>query len=392
MNRRVTKKVLRVLTLLVAGFGASGICAAAEDVPRFVHPGVFLGDQQLASIRTRLAAQEQNAMDMLRRLEASRLAQLDWQAKPRAVVECGSYSKPDNGCTDETNDARAAYAHALLWMIKGDERHARKAVEIMDAWSGTLAGGHTLANAPLQAAWAAELWPRAAELIRYSYPAWSVERVDRFGTMLRTQYLPNIRAMGKCHVFNWQASAIEARMNMAVFLDDRPLFDEAVAMWPERAQASIYLEKDGAMPRSHSQCPKQGEALIKDWFGQRVFRSGHAQETCRDLAHTAYGIAALANAAETAYIQGVNLYGLEQERMMGVMEYHAMLKNNDSISSNVCGGTLIGDLHGTMHVGYHHYVHRLGLSLPQTERWRSTRTWSEGYFHYSWEVLTHGTP
>jgi len=41
-------------------------------------------------------------------------ASLTYQAKPRAVVECGSYDKPSFGCADERDDAAAAWIHALL--------------------------------------------------------------------------------------------------------------------------------------------------------------------------------------------------------------------------------------------------------------------------------------
>ena len=37
--------------------------------------------------------------------------------KPRSIVECGSYSNPNNGCTDEREDAIAAYTDALAWYI-----------------------------------------------------------------------------------------------------------------------------------------------------------------------------------------------------------------------------------------------------------------------------------
>ena len=37
-------------------------------------------------------------------------------AKPRAVVECGSYDKPSFGCADERNDAAASWIHALLYV------------------------------------------------------------------------------------------------------------------------------------------------------------------------------------------------------------------------------------------------------------------------------------
>ena len=91
--------------------------------------------------------------------------------KPRAVVECGSYSNPNYGCTDEREDAIAAYTDALAWYITSDGRYAQKAIQLMDAWSATITD-HTNSNAPLQTGWAGSSWPRAAEIIKYTYGSW----------------------------------------------------------------------------------------------------------------------------------------------------------------------------------------------------------------------------
>lgn len=64
-------------------------------------------------------------------------------------MECGSYSNPNNGCTDEREDAIAAYTDALAWYLTGDARYAQKSIQLMDAWSATIQG-HTNSNAPLR--------------------------------------------------------------------------------------------------------------------------------------------------------------------------------------------------------------------------------------------------
>jgi Alginate lyase len=373
--------------------------AGTESVSdEFTHPGVLLDNEQLATVRQALAAGREPWTGALAKLQASVLASLDYRPEPWSTVECGPFSKPDHGCTVETNDAQAAYTHALLWAYLGDVRHARKAVEIMNAWAGTLKGGHTESNAPLQASWAGELWPRAAEIIRYTSTEWSAADVDAFALMLRTQYLPDIQRMGVCHTANWQASGIEATANIAIFLDDRASFDDAIERWRERVRTSIYLASDGptpATPATPAACPREGQALIDAWFGQADLRNGHGQETCRDLEHTAYGLAALTNVAETARVQGIDLYGEESTRLTSAMEFHAQWRNGRPTPLWLCKGSLKGDLTGTFEVGYNHYVNRQGMSLPETSRWLLSRRPTQGYFHYLWETLTHaetGTP
>lgn len=388
-KRNWIKASLSLICLALSLQASSSRAERSDEQSGFKHPGIFLDVAQIDAVRKKIAASSGVTLQALGAVQKSNLASFDYQPKPWSVVECGSFSKPDLGCTDESQDAQAAYTHALLWALLRDERHARKAVEIMDAWSSTLKGGHTNSNAALQASWNAQLWPRTAEIIRYTSDVWSSDAIARFEAMLSTQYLPDILAMGRCHVFNWQASALEARAHIAIFTNDRAGFDDAIGAWSERARSSLYLAKDGAVPHSHAWCPKQGEALIESWFGQRSFVDGHAQETCRDLEHTAYGLAALINVAETGRIQGVDLYGLERERLKAAMEYHAKLKNSPGVPASVCGGTLKGDLTGTMEVGYNHYAGREGMALPETSAWLNARRPARGYFHYLWETLTH---
>jgi len=358
----------------------------------FIHPGVLVDEQQLSVVREGIASGKAPWSQALKAAQSSELASLDYRPEPAEEVECGPFSKPDRGCTAETRDARAAYTHALLWAYLGDERHRDKAIEIMDAWASTLKRGHTNSNAPLQASWNAEVWPRAAEIIRHTSTAWPMRRVDAFADMLRQQYLPDIKRMGPCHTFNWWASGIEARANIAIFLNDRAAFDEAISLWRERVRTSIKVDEDGPVPISPANCPREGAELVKSWFGQHPVPHGHAQETCRDLEHTAYGLAALVNLAETARIQGVDIYGDEAARLTAAMEYHARLRNGGPVPSHICNGKLQGDLTGTLEVAFNHYAGRRSMQLPETATWIGTRRPAKGYFHYTWETLTHGSP
>lgn len=60
----------------------------------------------------------------------------------------------------------------------------------MDAWPAVITD-HTNSNAPLQTGWAGSVWPRAAEIIKYTCAAWP--HANRFATMLRNVYLPEVR-------------------------------------------------------------------------------------------------------------------------------------------------------------------------------------------------------
>ncbi|MFF0119987.1 ricin-type beta-trefoil lectin domain protein [Micromonospora arida] len=113
----------------------------------FTHPGVLVSRGQLDFVRGRVQAGAQPWAAAYNQMMSSRYASLSRTPAPRSVVECGSYSNPNNGCTDEREDAIAAYTDALAWYVTGDARYAQKSIQIMDAWSATITA-HTGSNAP----------------------------------------------------------------------------------------------------------------------------------------------------------------------------------------------------------------------------------------------------
>jgi hypothetical protein len=225
---------------------ALAACFANAGAQSFRHPGVLVSREQLDFLKGRIAVGAQPWKAAYDRMRSSSYASLSYAPKPRAVVECGSYSNPNYGCSDERNDAVAAYTHALLWHFTGNAAHAQKAIAILNAWSATIQS-HTNSNAPLQSAWAASLWPRAAEILRHTGAGWGAGDVTRFASMLRNAYIPYIQN-GSGANGNWELSMIEALMHCAVFLDDRTLFDKALSMWRKRVPAYFYLAKDGPLP------------------------------------------------------------------------------------------------------------------------------------------------
>lgn len=352
----------------------------------FQHPGVVVGRAQLEFVKGRIAAGAPPWKPAFDRMRSSSYASLDYTPRPRAEVECGSYSRPNNGCTDERDDAAAAYSHALLWAYTGDRAHARKAVQILDAWSAVLKA-HTNSNAPLQAAWAASVSVRAAEIIRHTYDGWVPSDVERFAKMLREAYLPYFPRIGGNTNGNWHLIAVDAALGIAVFLDDRPLFDSMVVKWRHRTRGYLYLESDGPQPY---RTPGLTADIAEHWFGQKVYMDGLAQETCRDFGHTGYGLASINTAAETALLQGLDLYGEEARRIVAGMEFHAEYLLGKAVPANLCGGSLDRSTSPTWEVSYNHFFNRRRIAMPFTKRLIETRARPTGVDHHmAWETLTH---
>ncbi len=301
--------LLSVVTALVLGFFAQPGTTAQAAPATFVHPGVDVSRSQLDFARTEVLAGAQPWKGAYDQMMASSYASLSRTPKPRGVVECGSYSNPNYGCTDEREDAIAAYTDALAWYITKDARYAQKAIEIMDAWSATITS-HTNSNAPLQTGWAGASWPKAAEIIKYTYTGtWT--NSARFSTMLRNVYLPEI-INGSNSNGNWELTMMDAAIGISVFLEDRTSYDKAMALFRTRTAAYVYLASDGSVPKTvPSQNLNTTAKIVSYWQGQSTFVTGLTQETCRDFTHTGYGLSSISHVAETSRIQGTDLYGTD---------------------------------------------------------------------------------
>nr|WP_181791221.1 alginate lyase family protein [Streptomyces phytophilus] len=378
------------VTALVASLlGWPGTERADAAPADFAHPGVTVSRGQLDFTREKVNAGAQPWKGAYDQMMGSKYASLSRTPKPRAIVECGSYSNPNYGCTDEREDAIAAYTTALAWYITRDERYARKSIELMDAWSATIRD-HTNSNAPLQTGWAGSSWPKAAEIIKYTYDGgWANE--GRFRTMLRDVYLPKIIG-GSSSNGNWELTMMEAAVGIAVFLEDKGAYDRAMQTFRTRVPAFIYLESDGELPRT---VPKQNldtrQKIINYWQGQSTFVTGLTQETCRDFTHTGYGLASISHVAETARIQGEDLYRTDVgERLRHALGFQSRYELGEAPPGWLCGGSVDRGLGPVTEIGYNALHHRMGIAMTNTGRYtEQSRPAGSNNLFVAWQTLTH---
>ncbi|MGW6878445.1 alginate lyase family protein [Streptomyces xanthophaeus] len=387
---------LAALALVLAAWAVPAPSAQARPPQQqaaapaaFAHPGVLNSRAQLDFVRTKVQAGEQPWKGAFDAMLASRYGSLTRTPGPRAVVECGSYSNPNIGCTDEREDAIAAYTHALAWSVTRDAKYARKSIELMDAWSAKITD-HTNSNAPLQSGWAGSTWPRAAEIIKHTYTGgWPNQ--GRFATMLRDVYLPEVIGGRPNSNGNWELIMMDAAVGISVHLDDRASYDKAMAVYLGRVPAYFYLASDGPQPAypPRSGIDTRGE-LIEYWHGQSTFVDGLAQETCRDFGHTGMGIAATMHVAETSRIQGRDLYPQFKDRFRHALGFHARYELGEAVPSWLCGGNLTRGIGPATEVGYNALNTRLGVTMENTRRLTEERrpAGTENHFE-AWETLTH---
>lgn len=355
--------------------GSGGSDGTTTPVPttRLVHPGILNSAAELADVRAHVKAKQEPWSSAFTALQKSSYASLTYQAKPFAVVECGSYNMPNIGCSQIVDDGMAAYAHALAWSVTGERAHAELALQIIDAWAKVYEK-NLQSNSPLVVGWATPWYANAAEILRYSDAGWTEAGIERFNRLLRL-WLPYVdEDDGPTN--NWMQSRIEAHMAIAVFFDDPQELQRAEQRWQR-------------------------------WLPKYILDSGEGMETCRDLGHLGLGVRSLLYAAQTAWQQGTDLFTPNQARLAKFIELHgAWMLGKTAVPSSICAGKILarqGDAQGIappqgggrmpLELLYAHLHGRLGQSLPNLrEMLQSGRPLGPGHWVTKFETLTHGLP
>lgn len=348
MKLAILSRTKQIISLIISFF-ALQINAISQT--KFTHPGIIHSQESIDFVRSKIATKKQPWLDAWEKLKASKHSSLDWKPQPRISVERGPYNNPDIGSSEFTEDSKAAYAHALCWLFTKDEAHARKAAEILDSWSTTL---ETIKNhdARLLVGMEAPHYCIAAEILKHKWSKWPSENQAQFSKMLRNIFYPLIKDFYPSANGNWDASMIQAMMSMAIFLDDHDMFQRAT---------NYYLNG-------------KGNGAIGNYF----IESGQSQESGRDQAHTQMGIRFLANSAESAWIQKVDLYGALNNRLLKGFEYTAKynlghdvpyvpyLSYEKRYHYKNLSSKARGRLQAMYERVYNHYHHRKGLEAPYT--------------------------
>ena len=287
---------MRLSLLRVYAVAVALLSTSLLQGKEFIHPGIAHTEESIQFVKSKIVADEQPWTKEWERLTNSSYASLSWQPKPQEHVERGPYNYPDIGSTKFSDDSAAAYTHAIQWAISGKEAHAKKAAEILDAWSSTLktVGNH---DARLLIGMQGHRYCNAAELLKHTWNGWPQPKQDQFSTMLRTIWYPIIKDFYPSANGNWDAAMIQTMLAMGVFLDDREMFDRA---------KTYYLEG-------------KGNGAIRNYFKE----TGQCQESGRGQAHTQMGLDFLATSCETAWNQGIDLYGAFDNRLLKGFEYTA---------------------------------------------------------------------
>ncbi len=322
---------------------------AAEPAAAFKHPGLLQSAADLAFVKRQILAGEQPWKDAFERLRTPATEHrrggpavplLEFKPQPFAHVVRGAYGRPSIGGAELSASAEAAADAAFIWFVTGEKTYAAKAIEIINAWSATL-WDFDYNDAKLLAGWTGYQWCGAAELLRAGDSGWPPAELEQFKRMLRTVYHPLIENYFPEANGNWDAAMMATEISLAVFLDDRVIFDRTV--W-------------------HFQRGPGNGGLTK-----YIYPSGQCQETTRDAAHTQLGLGYLAIVCQIAWTQGVDLYATADNRLALGLEYTAKYLSGEPVP--IKGLPSVPGRFSDIYLSaYDHYRIVKGLDLPFTAK------------------------
>ena len=307
-----------------------------------VHPGILQTRADLEFMKARIKAGEEPWKSAWDRLLAEPNSSLDFKPQPFVHIIRGAYGAGQKGGVELTASTGAVNSHVLQWYVTGNEAHARKAIEILDAWSSTLADFFEN-DAMLLAGWTGGELCNSAEILRATYPAWRGESITQFKKMLLTVYVPLLRMFYPEANGNWDAAIMDAMLSIGIFCENRQMMEE------------VY--------RHYRVGP------VNSGITRYIYPNGQCEESTRDQGHTQLGLGYLARTAIVAWNQGVDLFAEADNRLALGYEYTAKFMLGEEVP---VFGKISEDSRG--HFGdiyegvLQHYRYEKHMAMPYTEQ------------------------
>ena len=269
----------------------------------FIHPGLLHSRSDIERMRSAVAAKKGRIFEGFKMLEKSSYARADYRMRG-PFPEWGRAPNIRKGETE--SDGLAVYQNALMWAITGRKAHADKAIHMLDSWVGSLKKV-TGIDGVLASGLQGFMFVNAAELLRYTDSGWPEEAAKRCGQWFLNAWDPTIEHYAYFANGNWETAALQTRMAIAVYCNEREMFEETV-------RYAVAGAGNGSIPH-----------MI-------VYPSGQCQETTRAQHYAQLGIGLLGCAAEVAWNQGVDLYGWGDNRILRGYEYTARYGLGEEVS------------------------------------------------------------
>ncbi len=333
----------------------------------FIHPGLLHTQNDFDRVKEKVEAEMSPWLEGWNKLINNSHAQLTYTPNPvEKLIRGGNSAEeplPDNYHT-AMNDVAAAYQCALRWKISGDAEYAEKAIEILNIWASTCKEISGNSNVDLAAGIYGYEFANAAEIMR-GYDGWARDDFEDFKHWMLKVFYPIssdfiVRHNGTCisHYWaNWDLCNLANMMAIGVLTDSANIYNEAID----------YLI-NGA---GNGQLKKAIYYIHPDGLGQ-------LQESGRDQGHALLCIGLIGVICETAWNQGDDLYGYDENRVLKGAEYAAKYNfanlsvpfepynNCDNVYHAEISDAGRANYRPIWEVIYNHYVKRKGITSNYT--------------------------
>ncbi|KAA3662234.1 MAG: hypothetical protein DWQ10_02895 [Calditrichaeota bacterium] len=159
---------------------------------------------------------------------------------PGYYHDAEGHRKAKNGLRD---DANAAYAMALCYRVTGQEKYARSAVRIINAWAMEMETMSRKDDSMLSFSYHFPALIFAADLLRDESAIWPKDQQKVFSEFLRNEALP-MNTMSRKN--NWGNWGLVLAVSCAVYLKDEVLFGKCAGRWKYFIEHQIAA--DGHLP------------------------------------------------------------------------------------------------------------------------------------------------
>ncbi len=317
----------------------------------FNHPGLLHSSSDLNRIKTMVNQDIEPFKSGFDVFKADPASQLEYRMRGPAE-EIGR--NPNVKFREFDSDANASYQLALMWVITGNKAYADKSIDIINSWSKMLkrVSGR---DAILMAGLGPFKMVNAAEILRYTDTGWPEEEIRRCEVMFLDVIYPIVKDFAGFANGNWDIAAIQTVMAIGVFCDDRSIFERGLRYYVNGS----------------------GNGCITHYI---INEAGQCQESGRDQQHTQLGLALMAACCEIAWQQGLDLYAYEDYRLLKGFEYTAKYNLGEDVPfvetidktgkyhhKNISTKER-GRLRAIFEMVYNHYVNRVNIAAPYTEK------------------------
>ncbi|MFJ5303413.1 alginate lyase family protein [Streptomyces sp. NPDC088350] len=332
-----------------------GRAAAAPDgtAVAFTHPGLLHTAADLARMKAAVTARQSPVYDGYLALAAHARSSSSYTVQNTGQITTWGRG-PANYQNQAVADSAAAYQNALVWSVTGDTAHADKARDILNVWSASLTAV-TGADGPLGAGLQAFKFANAAELLRHTgYDGWTAADIARCEESFLRVWYPALSCYALYANGNWDLTSLQSLLAIGVFCEEPALFHDALRF------AAAGAGNGGVLHR-----------IVTD--------AGQGQESGRDQGHEQLAVGLLADAAQVAWNQGVDLWGFDDNRILANVEYAARynlggdvpfvpdLDRTGKYVKQTVSATSRGTLPPLYEMAYAHYAGVRGLDTPYTK-------------------------